>query len=255
MIEKINDFRIHKFINIFTVLVLLLGLNSCKKGDPTDCFKSTGADITQERPATTFDRIILNDNVNLVLTQGDDYSISVRGGKNVLKKIRTDVDDRVLKIENRNSCNWMRNFNREITVYANFKSIQEIEYRGSGDISCANTIIGDSLKLNVWDGAGKVEMDVEMIRNYIYFHIGTADVYYRGNVHLSYLTASSFGPIYAQNLKTNFTYIANKGSNECYVQVKTKIEATISSLGNIYYWGDAEEALNKTGSGNLIKMD
>lgn len=253
--EKRIEIRFLKWLNIFTFLILLMGLNSCKKGDPTDCFKSTGTDITQERPASSFDKIVLNDNVNLVLTQGDDFSISVTGGKNVLKKIRTDIDDRVLKIENRNSCNWMRNFDREITVYANFKSIQEIEYRGSGDISCANTIVQDSLMLQVWEGAGKVEMDVEMERNYIYFHIGTADVYYRGTAHLSYVTGSSFGPIYAQNLSSTFTYIASNGSNNCYVQANTRIEATISSLGNIYYWGDAEELLSKTGSGKLIKMD
>lgn len=253
--ERRIDIKLLKWINIFTFLILLVGLNSCKKGDPTDCFKSTGDDITQERPATAFDKIVLNDNVNLVLTQGEDYSISVTGGKNVLKKVRTDIDDRVLKIENRNSCNWMRNFNREITVYANFETIQEIEYRGSGDISCTNTIVQDSLMLQVWEGAGKVEMDVDMTRNYIYFHIGTADIYYRGNAHLSYVTGSSFGPIYAQNLKSNFTYIANHGSNNCYVQADLNIEATISSLGSIYYWGDAEPLLNKTGSGSLIKMD
>ena len=253
--KKISIIIFYKRISIFAFLIMMLGFNSCKKSDPTDCFKSTGADVTQERPATTFDKIILNDNVNLVLTQGEDYSISVRGGKNVLKKVRTDIDDRVLKIENRNSCNWMRNFNREITVYANFKTIQEIEYRGSGDIACTNTIVQDSLMLQVWEGAGKVEMDIDMTRNYIYFHIGTADVYYRGNAHLSYVTGSSFGPIYAQNLKSTFTFIANHGSNNCYVQAGTRIEATISSLGSIYYWGDAEEQLVNTGSGSLVKMD
>lgn len=255
MIKRINDFRIHKYINIFTFLILLLGLNSCKKGDPTDCFKSTGSDITQEREATTFDKIILNDNVNLVLTQSDDYSISVTGGKNVLKKVRTDIDDRVLMIENRNSCNWMRSFNREITVYASFENILEIEYRGSGDISCTNTIIQDSLTFHVWEGAGKVEMNVDMARNYVYFHIGTANIHYQGRAHLSYLTASSFGPIYAQNLESTFTFISNEGSNNCYVQADHTLEATISSLGSIYYWGGAEVLLNKTGSGNLIKMN
>ncbi len=253
--KRIIDIEIFKWINIFIFLILLVGLNSCKKGDPTDCFKSTGSDITQERPASTFDKIILNDNVNLVLTQSDEFSISVSGGKNVLKKVRTDIDDRVLKIENRNSCNWMRSFDKEITVYANFKNIHQIEYRGSGDISCTNTIVQDSLTLQVWEGAGKVEMDVDMTRNYIYFHIGTADVYYRGAAHLSYITGSSFGPIYAQNLKSTYTYIANHGSNNCYVQADLSIEATITSLGNIYYWGTAEELLNNTGSGELIKMD
>jgi len=245
---SIHRFRLlNGLILIFTLLI-----TSCQKGDPTDCFKSTGEDITETRSASYFNKIILEDNVNLVLTQSDEYAISVHGGKNVLKKVKTDIEDNILRIQNNNSCNWMRSFDREITVYANMDSLNHIEYSGSGDIRSTNTITGDSLLLDVWEGAGKIDMQVSMRRNYIYFHIGTADIHYSGYSHLSYITASSFGPVHAENLNSVFTYINNKGSNNCFIQTQLYLGATIENIGNIYYTGHPDIQLNDTGDGELI---
>jgi len=248
--------KYHRVLIFNTILffMVLLGTNSCNKSDPTDCFKSTGTETTETRSTGVFDKIILNDNVNLVLSQSSSPSIYVKGGKNVLKKVKTDISDGVLNIENQNSCNWVRSFDKEITVYVSIELLHEIEYRGSGDINCTNTIIGDSLKLNVWEGAGEVNMQVEMHRNFIYFHIGTADINYSGISLLSYIALSSFGPIDARELETDFTYISNTGSNNCYIWANTGIEASIGSLGDIYYKGDPDIILNAIGEGRMIKM-
>lgn len=241
-------------IRFFNALLLLLsiGFASCEKGDPTDCFKSTGEEITETRTVSFFNKIVLEDNVNLVLTQSNEYALSVRGGKNVLKKLKTDVENGVLNIKNNNSCNWMRSFERELTVFVNVDSLNQIEYRGSGDINCTNAITGDSLLLDIWEGAGTIDMQVDVRRNFVYFHIGTANVYYSGNAHLSYLTASSFGPIHAESLKSVFTFINNEGSNNCYINTQLRLEATIKNIGNIYYTGHPEILLNNSGSGELI---
>ncbi len=249
-----NRNHILKYWNLGIIFSLFL-FSSCQKSDPIDCFKSTGKDITETRDASYFNKIVLEDNVNLVLTQSDDYAISVFGGKNVLKKVRTDINNEVLNIKNNNSCNWMRSFDREITVYAHVKTLNNIEYRGSGDISSTNTLTGDSLHLNVWEGAGKVDLDVNLHRNYIFFHIGTANIHYSGNAYLSYISLTSFGPIYAENLATRFTYVTNKGSNVCYVNSNLRLEATITNLGDIYYFGDPEISLNDTGEGELINAN
>lgn len=238
---------------LFWILIPVCGFFvSCQKGDPTDCFKSTGEDIFENRSTSFFNKIELEDNVNLVLTQSDNYSVGVHGGKNVLKKVKTDIVDGVLTIKNNNSCNWMRSFKREITVYANVSLLNEIDYKGSGDIRSTNTITGDSLTLNIWEGAGQVDLDVDMNRNHIYFHIGTANIRYKGYSHISYITASSFGPVHAEELRTVFTYINNEGSNNCYVHTGLRLEATIKNIGDIYYKGTPEISLVDQGEGQLI---
>ncbi len=246
--------RNNRLWNILWILIVFL-TGSCQKTDPGDCFTSTGADITESRGAQKFKTIVLNDNVNLVLTQGDHYDVSIRGGKNLLKKVETRIEDEKLTIENNNTCNWVRSFDREITVYATVDSLEHIEYRGSGDISSTNAITGDSLLLSVWEGAGKVDMEVDMHRSYISFHIGTADIYYKGYTHLSYISTTSFGPVHAENMFSTFTFIGCGGSNNCYIWVDYTLGATISSIGNIYYKGNPSITLDNPGQGQLIKME
>ncbi len=246
--------RNNRLWNILWILIVFL-TGSCQKTDPGDCFTSTGADITESRSSQKFRMIVLNDNVNLVLTQGDHYAVSVHGGKNLLKKIETRIEDEKLTIENNNTCNWVRSFDREITVYATVDTLEHIQYRGSGDISSTNTLEGDSLQLSVWEGAGKVDLDVNMHRNYISFHIGTADIYYKGYCHLSYISATSFGPVHAENMFSTFTFIGNGGSNNCYIWTDYDLGASITSIGNIYYKGNPTIHLNRTGTGELIKLE
>jgi len=247
--------NIKSLLQVFLILLFGVFFNSCKKSSPLDCFKSTGDDVTETRTTGKFNKIILYDNVNLVITQDDKTSIQIKAGDKIIKKVTTRISDNVLTIENTNTCNWMRSFDREIIAYVSVKELLEIEYRSSGDISSTNAITGDSLKLNVWEGAGRVDLIIDIHRNYINFHIGTADIYYSGRTHLSYITAASFGPVDASELSTVFTYIANKGSNNCKVNVGLRLEATITSIGNIYYQGNPEVLLVDKGDGELIKID
>jgi len=233
--------------------MLFFVVTSCKKNSPFDCFKSTGPDVTEIRSVSDFNKISLSDNVNLVLTQDIVNSIKVKAGEHIIDNIETSIEDHELHIANYNTCNWMRSFKREIIVYVGVKNLNEIEYRGSGDITSTNTITGDSLKLQIWDGAGKIDMNVDVRKNTIYFHIGTADVFYQGFAHLSYVSSASFGLIDARELNTTFTYIGSTGSNNCFVNSNFVLEATISSIGNIYYFGDPEIKLTGGGTGQLIK--
>jgi len=247
--------RIDFFFHFMVLVLLILGFTTCKKADPTDCFRVTGDDVTESREAGKYYKIVLNDNVNLIITQDTFNSIEVTAGEKLIKKVTTRIEDSVLYISNENTCNWIRSFDREIIANVVVKNLSRIEYRGSGDIQCSNAIVGDSLQLDIWEGAGKIEMEVNVHRNSIFFHIGTADVYYSGHAHLSYIGATSFGPVDAREMKTQFTYILNGGSNNCWVNADLYIGAEINSIGNIYYYGNPETSVKGFGPGTLIKLD
>ena len=252
----------NKYINrsrwaqLFIIAVVIIAFNSCRKNSPLlDCFTATGSDITQVRQSGRFDKIRVYNNVNLVLSQSEENTVEIRCGDKIIDNVRTSIDETGwLTIENTNRCNWVRSFEREIIAYVGVKNLHEIEYRSSGDISSENTITSDSLMLNVWEGAGQVNIDIDVHKNFIYFHIGTADVYYTGNVHLSYISATSFGPVDVRNLTSTYTYINSDGSNNCYVGPCSFLNATINSIGNIYYIGDPEINLDDRGDGELIKL-
>ena len=246
-----------RLMQLLLIVIIGFAFNSCRKNSVLlDCFTGTGADITEVRLTGKFDRIILNNNVNLVLTQSEENTVEIRCGENIIDKVLTSINSEgQLIIENTNSCNWVRSFDREIIAYIGVKDLHEIEYRSSGDISSSNTIISDSLMLNVWEGAGRVDLNVDVHRNYIYFHIGTADIYYTGKTHLNYIGVQSFGPVDVRGLTSVYTYMGTDGSNNSYIGPTSYLNVRITSIGNVYYTGSPEISLDDRGSGELIKLD
>lgn len=241
--------------NLKHILFLSLSffmLNACQKG----CLTSTGKDITTERISGEFNHIQVWDNMDVIITQSNENTIRVKAGKNIIDAIETSIEGGTLTLRNNNTCNWIRTYDRNISVMVNVKSLYEIELHGTGEISSSNTISSDSLMLNVWDAAGKVDLTIDTKKSTIRYHIGTADIFYRGKTRLSYISSNSYGPVDARDLKSEQTYISTIGSNNNYVWATEILEATIGSIGSIYY--KDEPAILRTfihGSGEVKKIE
>lgn len=228
---------------------------SCSREQPDDCFTNTGPQITESRPSESFTTIELYDNVNLVLIPGTTYDLKVEAGKNIIDAVTTVVENNKLVIHNTMSCNWVRNFNKEITVYVTAPALFEIRYEGSGDITTQSQLTFDSLQFSVWGGAGTFNLDLNVIKLNLAMHYGTVDYHVKGRSLITTVFANSYGPFYCNELISNIVYIRNSGSNNCYVHAVHVLEAEITSVGDIYYSGNPYEVKsNITGSGKLVKV-
>ncbi|MDY0102430.1 MAG: head GIN domain-containing protein [Lentimicrobium sp.] len=229
---------------------------SCNREQLDDCYTNTGPQETVMREVGVFHTIELYDNVNLVLTQGNSFQIMVEGGANILSAIKTEVVDSMLMIHNTMKCNWVRSYDREITVYATVPVIRELIYEGSGDVSTEGQIKLDSLQLSIWGGAGSFTLDLDVKNLKLALHYGTADVTVKGKALITTIFANSFGPFYCSELISNITYVRNSGTNNCYVYARHILEVEIPSVGDVYYSGDPYDIkMNVTGSGKLIKSE
>lgn len=243
--------------NLLILLTLVFAFFvSCKKGAVVDCFYSTGKLTEEDRGIENFNNILLKDNVNLILIKSDNNSVKIEAGSNLINGIITDVDENgVLKISNDNKCNWIRSFESPINVYLNYIDIDTIEYRSIGDINTANTLLTDTLWLKVHEGAGKIDLEINVLSLYCKLHYGTADIVLSGTCDLSYVYSASFGLINIVDLETKFVYVNNRSSNDIYLMAKTHLGATIENIGNIYYAGNPTTvSFNKQGPGDLIKL-
>lgn len=243
---------------IWIVLLVLTGLFlSCEKSPLHDCFNSTGPVITVERDVADFNSILLRHNVNLYLRQAQKNKLTLKAGSNLMEKIVTSVNEEgQLEIRNENSCNWVRSFDIPIDVYLDFVKLDSLEYRSIGDVFAEETLFLDTLKLDVLEGAGKIELNLDANTIYCGLSNSTADVVLKGFCELSYLYAAGFGRIDNRELVSKFVYVNNKSSNDVYLQVTTELGATIENIGNIYYSGSpAVVNLNQLGTGKLIKLD
>lgn len=241
---------------VLTILGSLL-LVKCSKDDGTGCFKSAGPVSEEVRSLPGFRAIELHDNVELILTQSSGNNpVKVKTGANLLSGIETIVYGSRLIIRNNNWCNWTRNFHIPVQVFVSVGKLDSLEYRGSGNVSCTNQLVNDSIKVDVWEGAGSIHLRLNMEKSFFTIHQGTVDAKLTGDVWVSFINSNGLGPVEALGLTSQYTYIHSSSPNHVYLNVQQLLSGTIDNIGNIYYSGDPHSiSVEEQSTGELIKLE
>ena len=251
-----NHARAGKAIFLLLLFSAMI-FNSCKKDHFFDFLKSTGKIVTIERNVIDdFAEIRLESNINLVLTQGPFYKITMEGGENLLPGIDTEIKDSLLTFRNNNKVNWVRSYDKKITAYVTAPHFLKISYEGTGDISNNDTLREDSLFDTAFGGSGYINLCIKTRLSHLSINAGSADMNISGISDNNFIYAGNYGPFHCLDLVTQNTFMNNKGTNDCYIHVKQRLEYEINSLGNIYYKGKPPiiTGTNK-GQGKLIALE
>ncbi len=238
----------------FIILLIAVLLSACSKS-PGDCFTKTGNTVSDVRDLSAFTAIMMLDNVDVELIEGLDPKVEVIAGTNLIDKIKTEVIDSVLIISNVASCNFVRSYSQPLVAKVYFQKLDSIEYRSVGDLTCLSKIVNtDSFQINIYEGAGLIQLELQTAVSRLNFHYGTANLEVSGFSQVNYIYQASYGPINASDLITTYNYLENKSTNNTYVQANVGLGVTISSIGNVYYRGNPTISLSKNGSGELIPL-
>ncbi len=247
-----NWFKRFDCLLVCAVLTALL-LNGCAKDGGT-CASSSGETTRQVRNVSAFNQIELNNNVNLILTTDSIGPLVVEAGKNLLGGITTEVQEGHLIISNNNKCNWLRDYSKPVNIYISVQKIWKIKYNSIGTITTKGALKLDSLSVEVWGGSGTIDLTLDIKKGNFSLGMGTVDFKLRGESPVTSVYASDYGFYDGRELQTEYTYITSVGSNDCYVKSSHVLEATIKSIGNIYYTGNPTDIkTNITGAGKLIR--
>jgi hypothetical protein len=239
--------HLHRKLGIFLALILLLG---CNKESAPDCFKRAGNTIQEAREVAPFTRIETNDFLHIELKQSPEFKVEVTGPKNILPKVLTEVENGVLRIENTNTCNFVRSFNKPITLRIHAPFFEEIINNGTGNIRILDTLRGPFFFLENNDAAGVFEGRLECDTITIISHTGVSDVNISGEAKRFELFAQGLGKMNASQLHADVVLINNSSINEVYVWAEQYLFAFIGSKGNVYYSpsdADIEEVIEGTG--------
>jgi len=234
--------------------IFVLAAASCSKS-PGDCFKSTGPITTENRKLESFRYLQMENNVDVFLTYSPTQSVEVRAGKNIISGIKTIVDNQTLSIRNDNTCNWIRSYDKPIEVYIGTPVLDSIVYQASGNLTSTNQFPGDSLKLDILDGAGSISLWINMYRSMFNLSYGTADLTVKGYSHISHVYSEAYGPADLRNMRSVFTYLTNNSTNNCYVWATLELQCEIQNVGDVFLWGDPPTVAKwGSGSGQLFKQ-
>ena len=224
-----------KLIYIFG-FVLFYG---CDSESALDCFQTAGNIIQQEFSVSSFERILVNRDIELIIKQGVSQQVIVETGDNLLNDITVEVIGNQLELSDNNNCNFVRDFG--ITkVFVTTPNLTEIrcstqfEIKSDGvldfndlnllseNFNSPNTLpIGNFiLNLNV------VNLNVVTNNLSLFYLSGEAE-----NLNINFANGDS--RFEGENLIAQNVSVFHRGTNDMIVNPQQSITGSILSTGNV----------------------
>ena len=243
------------------VLVMSMGMTSC-----TSCMSewrtktilSDGPQVTETRPLKGFEEIEINGSPRVCYTQADSFSVRVKGTREAVDNILTDVQGKTLSIRNRGKINLINvSFGDDdgLTVYVTSPDLTSILLNGSGDFVSDGKIDTDRMDI-VLRGSGDIDVkDIICDRCEVEL-IGSGDV----NVsHLDAVDASASlvgsGDLDLGLLRVKDTWLSLKGSGDIDADFREDcgaVECELRGSGDISLKGTVRKfSHHKSGSGDI----
>jgi len=244
-----NIFRTYQ---IFFSAVIVTVLSSC--GKESTCFKGTGDLVTEERDiAAHVTSIVTADNIDVVITQSSEPSMTLKGGENLLPYIHTDVSGTVLSLSSDNRCGMFRDNTKPITLYLSIPNLTRIDYTGQGNITSTNRLHFPSFVFDSKTGTGSINLTMTVNEMSILQHSGPADFSISGDVNNLYVYTSGNGWFYLDQLSSKSVHINHSGIGDVFVNVVDELSVELRSRGSVYYIGNPTvEVSPRIGEGNVL---
>lgn len=230
-----------KLSNYIVLTAISLLFHSCEKLKDGKCFKSVGTVVEQTRDIESFNSIHIIGDVDIEIETSPNLEVSVEAGDNLQEAIDLYVESNTLTIENKLTCNWLRDLNTPITVKIKTPQIREIVNRGQGKIYSANEINSTYFKIYNISTAGDVDLELNCDTTFIHIEASNSNVYLKGVSTDHYVYFSGTGNLYSKNLLTTHSFVNNYSIGRFEVHASDYLRAEIYSRGDIYYWGNPFE--------------
>lgn len=241
-----------RLIVFFIVGLMLYG---CKDSEDRNCFKTTGGLSVKEVDLVDFDGLYMGPHLKYVLIQSSENRLEIVGGKNVINFVDYVIEGGILKLNNINKCNFLRSYDKDITVYIYFDDISEINFEGTEEVICTNTLNLQDLILTIRDGAGEFNLSLNANSLQTIVTHGWGNFNLDGNVDYLKLNVNSNGFCNTNAMSVNDSILVISKTVET-VQVNADncfLRAETGAAGDIWYIGTPTGIVyHNNGSGELI---
>lgn len=221
-------------------------------GSANSSFTSSGNVITEQRNVEGFNGISFSGIGNLIIDQGDKESLKIEAEDNVLPRIKTKVDDKVLKIDYAWNWPWFSfRPQKPINFYITVRDINQINLSGLGLIKSSG-LKSNQLKIGI-SGAGKTELSVDVQKLTLEIS-GAGDSVIFGKTDTQNVEVSGAGKYDGKALESKEADIEISGAGNAIVRVSDKLNAEVSGGGNVSYIGNPQVSQKISGAGKINKL-
>lgn len=242
-------------MRLITFIFLSSLVFSCKKAEDRNCVKSLGSDATKEIILDDFNLVFMGGHIKYKLIQDVVNKVVINGGANIIGEIDATVVDNKLTVTNNNECAFLRPYDEVVEVEIHFINIINIDFEGTHEVVCPDTIQANDLALVIRDGAGAFDLKLNANSLTLVITHGWGNYTVGGDVNYATFQISSNGYGNSNNLNvstdliviSNTTGLIEVNASACNLLAETNVS------GNINYIGiPSLIEYNNYGTGSLI---
>jgi len=239
-----QSFRI--FALLFPSLLLLSCSDNCAN------VALSGRLTSESRVVGLFRAVNLKSGATVYVSIADSQTVRVEADENVIGKITTHVHDGVLTIGTvPGVCS---NGSMPMTVYVTLPALRSIDLDGSGKVSVAGRVAGDSLRLAM-TGSGVLDVEAETAVALETIISGSGIIMLRGTAGLHSVRLDGSGIVNAFDLPAARTSVRLGGSGIVRVMVREELHVALSGSGLVEYQGEpAILDIQVSGSGRVVRV-
>jgi hypothetical protein len=223
----------------------------CTGGGPA--VRGSGNVVTEDRTVEGFHGVEVRNQGNLTITFGSEESLVIEAEDNLLEHLVAEVRNGVLYFDTVPSGTNIRT-RKPIVYRLTAVSLDNLSTSSAGSITVPAMEV-DSLVVDI-SSAGSVEIE-SLIAHSLRASLSSA-----GNLRIEagavidqIVSVSSAGKYDAETMSSERANLSLSSAGKATVLVNEYLEADISSVGNLYYSGEAELDVNTSSMGKAIRLD
>ena len=128
------------------ILLSFMFLYNCNSDNIFDCIQGEGNRIRQEIEIESFDQILVNRDIELILKQEQFHNVIVETGQNLLSGIKVEVIENQLQLTDDNTCNFVRDYGLT-KIFVSAPNINQIIQSSQYDVSSDGILNFPDLKI------------------------------------------------------------------------------------------------------------
>lgn len=211
-----------------------------------------GQKASQQRSVSNFTGVEASGPFDVLITQGDGFSVKVEGDQNLLEYVDIYEKNGTLYIDSRDR--YQLDPRVGMTIFVTAPLYNHLEVAGSGSIR-SQTKLHNASELNVHvGGSGAIVVDVDAPR--INTHVaGSGNIRAKGTTKNFSAEIAGSGEIHAFDLLSENSKVEIAGSGDVELFASKTLDVSIAGSGDVQYKGGASVKQSVAGSGDIRKVD
>jgi hypothetical protein len=244
------------FRTLIGVMIMSFVLTSCSVPFAPRLVRGSGNVVVEERSVRGFDKIVVSGAGRVIVTQGDEESLSIETDDNLMKYIETKVEGGTLEIGftegtvlspggGRRVLEPSDGFIFRISVV----DLSAITLSGAARFEMEK-LKGDELDI-LLSGAGDIQVD-DLNASRLGVRVsGAGDVSFAGRVDSQDIRLSGLGKYQAFDLECKTASVTISGAGGADLWVLDQLEVVISGAGDVKYFGSPIVSPEISGLGRI----